>query len=200
MSTFTDTLSSILAKFAEWLGIKPTPDKRFDLMEQKLVTARASNADKLEALKDEIRKLERRAVQKKQEADAARGDIKRMVVREIEQLFRDLDRLRGRENIIVANLDRISTAIAKIGELRAAKESGAEEGELDDLALELQEVFTSLKDADRETRDLEKESYEGPTRSSVDVTQRVGELEGEKETSAELSESTLKRLKEIEEG
>jgi len=199
MSKLTDTLSAVLSKFAEWLGIKSGQAKRLELMEQKLTAARAANADKLEALKDEIRKLEYRAVQKKQEADTARGDIKRMVIREIEQIFRDLDRLRGRETIITANLDRISVAISKLGELVVAQDSGIEEGQLDDIALDLQEVFGQLKASDREARDLENERYESPERATVDVSQRVGELEGAKETPVELSDSTLKRLKELEE-
>ena len=198
MSKLTDSASAILAKIAEWLGMKPSQAKRIELMEQKLSTARATNADKLEALKDEISKLEHRALQKKKEADAARGDVKRLIVREIEQIFRDLDRLRGRETIITANVDRISMALSKVGELVAAQASGVEEGQLDDIALDLQEVFGQLKASDREARDLEREHYEGPERAAVDVEQRVGELEGAKETSAELSASTLKRLKELE--
>lgn len=200
MSKLPETLSSILAKIAEWLGIRPSEVKRYEMMEQKLTAARAANADKLEALKDEIRKLEHRAVQKKKEADSARGDIKRMVVREIEQIFRDLDRLRGRETIITANLDRISVATSKVHEWIVSRDTGIKEGQLDDIALDLQEVFGQLKASDREARDLENERYESPERASVDVSQRVGELEGAKETPTELSEATLKRLKELEEG
>jgi hypothetical protein len=99
-----------------------------------------------------------------------------------------------------ANLDRISVAISKVGELAAAQASGIEEGQLDDIALDLQEVFGQLKASDREARDLENEHYVSPERVKVDVSQRIGELEGAKETSAELSDSTLKRLKELEEG
>ncbi len=200
MSKLTESLSAIFAKIAEWLGMKPSQAKRLELMEQKLTAARAANADKLEALKDEIRKLEQRAIRKKKEADSARGDVKRMVIREIEQTFRDLDRLRGRETIIVANLERISVAISKVREWNAAQDRGIEEGQLDDIALDLREVFDQLRTSDREVRDLENERYESPERASVDVSQRVGELEGAKETPVELSDSTLKRLKELEEG
>lgn len=200
MSRLTENVSAVLARIAEWLGMKPSQAKRLEILQEKLSASRAGNADKLEALKDEIRKLEHRALQKKAEADAARGDVKRLIVREIEQIFRDLDRLRGRETIIAANLDRISIALAKISELTAAQASGVEEGQLDDIALELQEVFGELKASDHEARDLERERYAGPEREAVDVSRRVGELEGTKETSAELSESTLKRLKELEEG
>jgi len=200
MSKLTETLSSILEKIAEWLGIKPSQAKRLELLEQELNAARAANADKLEALKDEIRSLEHRALQKKKEADTARGDVKRLIIREIEQIFRDLDRLRERETVLTANLERISLAISKVRVLVDAEESGMKEGQLDDIALDLQEVFAQLKASDREARDLENVRYEPLERATVDVSQRVGELEGAKETSAELSESTLKRLKELEEG
>ncbi|MEW6078709.1 MAG: hypothetical protein AB1724_12910 [Thermodesulfobacteriota bacterium] len=198
MGKLNENLSAVLAKIAASLGMKPSQAKHLELMEQKLSAARAGNMDQLETLKDEIRRLENRAVQKKKESDAARGDIKRMLIREIEQTFRDLDRLKGRETIITANVDRISLALAKVHELVAAQSSGIQEGQLDDIALDLQGMFGQLKASDREARDLERESYEGPERAAMDVSQRVGELEGTKETSAELSESTLQRLKELE--
>ncbi len=200
MSKLTETVSDILAQLAEWIGLKSSEADKLDALEQKLIRARASNEDRLEALKDEIRTLEARVLQKKKEADAARGDIKRMIIREIEQIIRDLDRLRGRETIITANVERTSVAVAKIHELRAARDQGVKDDQLDEIALDLQEVFADLKEADRGVRELEKERYEGAERASVDVSQRVGEVEGSKVTAGEFSEATLKRLKEIEEG
>ena len=197
MSTVWENISDVVARIAQWLGIKPSESKRLEALRAKLTTSRATNVDQRETLKDEIRKLEARTKQKKKEFDAASGDIKRMVGREIEGIFRDLDRLRGRENIITGNLDRISVAVVKIDELIVAKTKGVEEGQLDDLALELQDVFADLKESDRATRDLEQERYEAPTSEPVNVEQRMADLEGTEPQVDEISEETKKRLAEL---
>lgn len=197
MSTVWENISDVVARIAQWLGMKPSESKRLEALRAKLTTSRATNVDQRETLKDEIRKLEARAKQKKKEFDAASGDIKRMVGREIEGIFRDLDRLRGRENIITGNLDRISVAVVKIDELIVAKTKGVEEGQLDDLALELQDVFADLKESDRATRDLEQERYEAPTSDPVNVEQRMADLEGTEPHVEEISEETKKRLAEL---
>ena len=197
MSTVWENISDVVARIAQWLGIKPSESKRLEALRAKLTTSKATNVDQRETLKDEIRKLEARAKQKKKEFDGASGDIKRMVGREIEGIFRDLDRLRGRENIITGNLDRISVAVAKIDELIVAKAKGVEEGQLDDLALELQDVFADLKESDRATRDLEQERYEAPTSDPVNVEQRMADLEGTEPHVEEISEETKKRLAEL---
>ena len=197
MSTVWENISDVVARIAQWLGMKPSESKRLEALRAKLTTSRATNVDQRETLKDEIRKLEARAKQKKKEFDGASGDIKRMVGREIEGIFRDLDRLRGRENIITGNLDRISVAVAKIDELIVAKAKGVEEGQLDDLALELQDVFADLKESDRATRDLEQERYEAPTSDPVNVEQRMADLEGTEPHVEEISEETKKRLAEL---
>ena len=197
MSTVWENISDVVARIAQWLGIKPSESKRLEALRAKLTTSKATNVDQRETLKDEIRKLEARTKQKKKEFDAASGDIKRMVGREIEGIFRDLDRLRGRENIITGNLDRISVAVVKIDELIVAKTKGVEEGQLDDLALELQDVFADLKESDRATRDLEQERYEAPTSEPVNVEQRMADLEGTEPHVEEISEETKKRLAEL---
>jgi len=197
MSSVWENISDVVAKIAELLGIKPSEANRLEVLREKLTTSRATNVDQRETLKDEIRKLEARAKQKKTEFDAASGDIKRMVGREIESIFRDLDRLRGRENIITGNLDRISVAVSKIDELIAAKAKGVEEGQLDDIALELQDVFSDLKESDRASRDLEQEKYEAPATEPVNVEQRMAELEGVEPQGDEISEETKKRLAEL---
>ena len=197
MSTVWENISDVVARIAQWLGIKPSESKRLEALRAKLTTSKATNVDQRETLKDEIRKLEARTKQKKKEFDAASGDIKRMVGREIEGIFRDLDRLRGRENIITGNLDRISVAVVKIDELIVAKTKGVEEGQLDDLALELQDVFADLKESDRATRDLEQERYEAPTSEPVNVEQRMADLEGTEPQVDEISEETKKRLAEL---
>ncbi len=114
--SFSDSVSEILAKLAKMLGLKPSEARRMELMEQKLVSARAANVDRIEVIKQEIRQLETRALKKKKELDEARGDSKRIIAGEIERTFRDLDRLRGRESILTRNIDKLSMALSKLSE------------------------------------------------------------------------------------
>jgi hypothetical protein len=198
MGSFGDSISAILSRLAQSLGLKPSEGRRLELMEQKLAAAKASNIDRVDALAEKIRLLESQALRKKKELESSRGDSKRIVAGSIEQLFRDLDRLQGQERIIRSNIERLSIAQAKLQELRVAQETGVEEGQLDDIALDLQEVFAGVKTIDREAADLEQVEYEAPKRSRVDIEQRMAEVEGEAVTKTGLSPETEKRLKQLE--
>lgn len=198
MKEFKDALGSILSKAAERLGIKPSEAGRYGLMKEKLIAARAGNADQIESLKDKIRRLQARAVQKKREYDEARGDIKRILAGEIERTLRELDRLQGQEKIIASNMERISVALEKVEELEAAQTQGVEEGAIDDLAIGLQEAFDRLKSEDQAIKDLQREKYEPPEREAMDIEDRVAEIQGTKERASELSQKSQERLKELE--
>ena len=124
MGSFGDTISAILSRLAQLLGLKPSEKRRLELMEQKLAVAKASNVDRLESLKDKIKRLESQALRKKQELEAARGDSKRIVAGSIEQLFRDLDRLQGQEQIIRSNIERVSVAQDKVTRTEGCPRNG----------------------------------------------------------------------------
>jgi len=198
MGNFGQTISDILSKLAQFLGIKTSDERRTELMEQKLASSKARNVDQLETLKDKIRQFEAQALHKKKEYESAKGDSKRIVGGQIEQIFRDLDRLHGQENVITSNIERISVAQAKVEEYKAAQARGLEEGELDDIALELQEAFEGLKVADRASRDLEGVEYQAPQVSPVNAEKRMAEVSGEQETTTGLSLEVEKRLKQLE--
>ncbi len=198
MGNFEESISAILSKLARLLGIKPTDERRTEMMEQKLAVAKAGNVDQLEALKDKIRQFEAQVLRKKKEYESARGDSKRIVGGEIERLFRDLDRLHGRENVIGSNIERISVAQAKIQEYKVAQTKGLEEDELDDIALELQDAFEGLKVADRASRDLEHVKYQAPRADPVNMEKRMAEVTGEQQTTTGLSAETEKRLRQLE--
>jgi len=172
--------------------------KALDGMEDKFIAARRDNEDSLHALKDEIKTLEARALQKKRELDQVHGDSKRIVVGEIERVFRELDGLRDRENVISANLERIRVAIAKVGEAKAALRAGVSEEQFDDIALEIQDLFGTLKTLDRAATDLGREKYEAPVAGKVDVDQRMAEVKGTQEGPVSLSPEAEKRLKQLE--
>lgn len=200
MGSFGGSISANLSKLASFLGLKATDKRRMQGMGKKLAASKAGNVDRLEALKQEIAQLEARVLAKKKEYDAASGDTRKIISREMERLFRELDRLHARENIISANIERISAAWAKFEEYKAAQESGLSEGELDDLALELEEALDNLKQVDRASKDLEQVKYQAPDPRDVDIEKRTAELAGEHDaTEADsLSPETEKRLKELE--
>jgi len=172
--------------------------KALDAMEENFAKAKRDNSDSLETLKEEIRTLEARALHKKKELDQTHGDSNRIVVGEIERIFRELDRLRGRETVISANLDRVGIALAKIGEAKAALRAGVTDEQFDDIALEVQELFGQLRESDRAARDLEKEQYEVRDASRVEVEQRMAEVQGVEPAPVALTAETQKRLKQLE--
>src|SRR3977135_2758037 len=114
-------LNDALARLAEMLGLKPSEARKMELLRDQMIATKSTNVDRIEAIKDEIRQHEARALRKKKELDAAKGDSKRLIAGEIERAFRDLDRLRGRETILARNIDRLSDAITKIEEAMAAR-------------------------------------------------------------------------------
>ena len=195
-------LGDIISRLLELLGLKHSDKKKYEAMENKLRAARASNVDRLEGMKEQIGTLEAKAKSKKKDYDAAAGDTKRVIAGEIERIFGDLDRLQGRETILGRNIEKLGLAIAKVAEVRDAQTQGIDEETLDDIAIELEEMFADLKATDRAADGLEKVTYEAPKGKEVDVESRMADLEGRTETSKEstgaLSDSTLERLKALE--
>ncbi len=198
MGSFGSTLSSRLSKLAGLVGLKTTERQRFEKMEQKLATHKAGNVDRLEALKEKIHRLEAQVQEKKKAYDTSRGDSQRIIAGEIERLFREIDRFRGQESIIVGNLDRISTAQTKLEEYNSAVMSGLSDDELDDLALGLQESFDDLRVVDRAAVDLDKIKYQVPMSNPVDAQRRTAEIMGERKAEELLSPEMEKRLNQLD--
>lgn len=200
MASFGDSISAGFSRLAGFFRLKATGKTRMEQMEKKLAASKAGNVDRLEALKQNSARLESMVLAKKKEYDAATGERRNIIAKEIERLFRELDRLHSREQIIAANTERISAAWAKLEEYRAAQESGLSESDLDDLALELQDAFDNLKQVDRAGKDLEQVAYQAPESAAVDVEQRMTEVAGEQDEAVadSLAPETAKRLKELE--
>jgi hypothetical protein len=197
MAGLWETIRSLLARL---FGGSDAPRRvsALETMEASFTASKTDNADSLEALKEEIRTLESRALQKKQEFERSHGDSRRVVAGEIERIFRDLDRLRGRETILGKNLDRIAVALDKIHEAKAAMQAGVTDEQFDEIALELKDLFATLRQSDRAARDLEREKYEVAEPAPVKTEQRLAELTEEAKTPITLSPETEQRLKKLE--
>jgi len=165
-----------------------------DEMEGRFEAVRRDNEDQLHSLKDEIRMLEERAINKRHELDNTTGESRRIVVREIEAICAQLDRLRGREEIVAANLDRIGKAISKIGEARASLGVGVSEDEFDHIAIELQDLFGNLRQLDRAASELDKESYTQASRKEPSVEERAEAVPEETATEPSLSPAIEDRI------
>ena len=198
MGRIGEAIRSVLANIAKFLRIIPSDERRVEFMDRKLAVAKAKNVDRLDALKHTIKQIEAEVLLKKKEYESARGDSKRIAGGEIERLFRDLDGLRGQERVIFSNIERISVAQAKLAEYKDAQQKGLEEGELDDIAVGLEDAFEGLKTADRASRDLDRIQYESRESKSIESEKRMAEVAGERETTTGLSPETEKRLKQLD--
>ena len=196
-------LNDVVARLLEMLGLKKSQADKYAAMEKKLRAKKASNVDRLEGLKELICSLENKARQKKKEYDAATGDTKRIIGGEIERIFKELDNTRNRESIIGSNINKVALAISKIQELQDAVDRGVEQDDLDELAVELEDIIGEMKDTDRAAEDLEDVKYREPEKKSIDIEDRMADLEGEKEPEKQeeetLSESSAQRLRELAE-
>ena len=197
------SVGDILSKILEILGIKKTEKNKLSLAQQKFKEKRARNHDQIDQLKEEIATLERRAKSKKKEYDQAHGDTQRVVGAEIERVFESLGRLQNREAILNANITKLDITIAKIEELKAAQEQGLDQDVIDDLAVDLEDVFADLKETDRAAAGLEKVRYPAAEKAKVDIDARMTSIM-EAGTAAEggqqvgISDTTMERLKALE--
>jgi hypothetical protein len=197
MAKLWETIRSFLAK----LWGKSDAQQRSEALaalEAELTGFKRDNTDALESLKEEIRTLEALALRKKRELEKVHGDSRRIIVGEMERVFRDLDRLQDRETIIAANLNRLAVALAKLREARDIRKAGVNEEQSDDIALELQELHTGLRETDRAVRDLERERYVAPATNPVDTEERMAELTEEEKAPTDLSPEAERRLRQLE--
>ena len=193
------TISDLLVKLAELLGIKDSEKRKNEKVLEKLKASKADNIDRLDEVKQQIKSLNRKLLKKKQEMDASTGDTKRIVTGEIERLFSELDRLQNRNTIIGRNIDEISLAIDRLAELEDGQSHGADENVFDEIAVNLDDVFADLKAADLAAEQLNKVQYEASKSESMDVQLRLKSLESESHPVENLSPENAERLKRLTE-
>ena len=185
-------MGEFLSRLAELLHLKQSGAAKLAQMENGLRAARRNNEDRLQDLKAEIRALEARAVQKKQEFDAARGPAKQIVAGEIERILRERNSLRERARIVEDSIDKIQLAVSKIGEAKAADARGVRAEQFDDIAIELDEQLGQLKADSSAARDLERVKYEAPEKEGAERQAEAADAE------VKLSKDVMKELRELE--
>lgn len=200
MGIMTEKLRDALKWLAQSVGLQKSRLAELQELKERLDGKRAENADQLEDLKEDIARLERKALRQKEERENVSGQRKKVIAGEIERTFRDLDRLENRENIIASNLEKTSSTIAKVEELIAAQQRGVQEETIDEIAVDLQDAIADMRASDEAVEQMERDTeYEGMKREKVDIETRMAQTEGEEETAEpELSEEAQSRLKELE--
>ena len=196
-----ETLSDILAQAATLLGLKPSEARKLELIQEKLRVEKTRYQDKVSDLKDEVKRLESIAMRKKREMDDARGQTKRLVAREIEQVLRERNGLQEKVALWFSRLEKVTLLLRKLelaGEIESAEKVDLEE--LADIASErMEELIDIEKRADRATEDLEGLTYEEPARQQMDIAAELGETEDPSDAPPLLSEQAMKDLADLEE-
>jgi len=206
---------SMLSRIGEKFGFSKSDKKRQAEMLEEVASRKRKCHDGLETLKERINLIENRARKKKAELDATKGQRRRIVVNEVKQLLRELDKLGGQEKILLGQLNKLSTLEAKISEVQVAGELAVAEDMVDDIAVDLEDAHDKLVSEDEAVRDLEKIGYDGFEEEAEedDLDARFAEFEKsfaeEQTTSAapqtekapedDIPDDIQKRLSELEE-
>jgi hypothetical protein len=200
----SDILHSLKEFLARLLGMDTETERKLAELRRKETEFEKSIRDShesLEGLKQEIRTLELRAVQARKELDKTPGDSKRIVISQIEQVFRDIKLREGQECVILGKIDRNQVALAKLREIMASvQHGGATEDVLEDLSLDVSEAHSEMKQADKAAASLEKERYTRPEPVAEPETEsiedRTAKVEAERKVPS-LSPEIERRLKQL---
>jgi chromosome segregation ATPase len=199
MENLKELLGSFTSRLAEGIGLKPTDQQELKAWAQKFETHLKENEDRLEDLKEEIRKIEARIMQLKVKLDQAHGMVKRIIGKQIEQALNDLDRKEKRSTIIFRNIDTVSLALDKIREVLEAIAGGVlDEDKIDELTERMKEGLDVLDRSDEARKELEETEYKATEEPEVDIEKRTKELAGQKDSAPYLSEAAAARLKQLE--
>jgi len=153
---------------------------KWETMRRGLLANQTTQHDELENLKEEIRKTQTTILQKEKERNASTGDIRNIVEREIRQLFSDIKKSEGRQEILFRHLETNSATIAKIDELlQGLKSPTIQEGVIDLLISELDGLFDKLKFDDTLLKELNQVQYRAPVPAPIDVDEKLAEFHQE---------------------
>lgn len=199
MADFKDILRGMGARVAQGLGLHSSDRDRLKKLRADLEISKAGHVDRWELIKEDVRKLEARLGNLKKEYEGCRGTIKKMVGQQIEDAFRQLDRKEKEIMLVRRNIEQVQTTLDRMRELEHVVESpGVTEGQLDDLAIQLEEGFDDARQTDKALADLNRVEYEAPAEEAVDFDKRLSELEEAPEPTPGMSAETAERLKQLE--
>jgi hypothetical protein len=195
---FNDFLSSIASRLRRGLGLDPSDERQLEAWKAKYAQSKADNQDRLESVKDEVRQLEARILQKKAQFDQSRGPVRKILGVEIEQAFRELDRKEKQVSIIARSIEASAIALDKVKELEHAKAHRLTEDDLDQATILTEDAIQENKHIVDALKELQELEHGGLETEPVDVEERLRQMAGPAEEHAGLSEKTLERLKQLQ--
>jgi len=198
MNTLPELLKNILAKLAEFLGLRKSEEAQLEQKKAKCLALRRTFTDELENLKMEIRSLEQRARSLKTELEQTKVERRRIVIEQIELTKEELDGLQGRQDILVSRISHLNTAIQKIDELIAAMKRGVGQDVLDEIAIGLEDTLIDLKDEGKAAKELKNIRHKRERIQRAETIEPPETAVAEEPPKEELSEESAKWLKELE--
>jgi len=198
MENFNDLISSIGSRLKRGLGLKPSDEKQLAAWRTKYSQDKADNQDRLESVKDEVRQLEARILQKKAKLEQSRGPLQKIIGAEIEQAFRELDRKEKQVRIIIDSIEAVSIALDKVRELEHAIARHLKGDDLDKVATLTEDIIEENRQAVSALEDLQRLEHGGLETEPMDVEGRLRQLTSPAEKETGLSEETRARLKQLE--
>ena len=198
LNQMNELLGSLAARAAQGLGLKPTEREQLRQWRGGLEQELRNSHDAWEGMKEEIRRLEARLLKKKAEHDAAHGAIKDMVAQEIEHLFTQMDRKQSEITLLLRNQEAITLTLDKMRELEVAKASGVQEGQLDTLAVHLEDTLEQTQQADAALEGLKQVTYQRRAKEGMDVEARLANLDQAQKKTSGLSSRAQERLAQLE--
>jgi len=198
MNTLPDAVRSVLAKLAEFLGLRKSEQAQLEAQRKALQDLRRTLTDALDDLKGDIRVLETRALRLKQELEQTKGESKRIIIEQIELTREELEGQRGRQDILVGRISNVNTALGKLDEIDAARKKGVSEEALDSLAIALDSALDDLKGEDKAARELKGVQYKRERTQAVEMVGPASVITTKEMPAEVLSEDTAKWLKQLE--
>ncbi|RME93648.1 MAG: hypothetical protein D6766_07735 [Verrucomicrobia bacterium] len=198
MRKFAELIAMLMRRLAEWMGLTTGQARRLGLLRDQCKRGVADNQDRLEALKEEIRQIERRIRSLKAEYERSHGPVKAMVGRQIEAAFREIDWKRDREAIIQRNIETYRKALEHVAKLEHARAGNLSDETLDDLGLSLEETYNEIRQADQALKEVDAVTYAPPEPDSVALEEKLQASETQQAETPGLSPQTAERLRKLE--
>ncbi|MDO5308779.1 MAG: hypothetical protein Q4G03_04735 [Planctomycetia bacterium] len=129
-----------------------------------------SNHDRLEDLRSELHQIEQKKINAQAKADSSAGMLRQTYLRELQQYVNDENRFNEQLAIIFRNYELGQSAIAKIRSIILALESPVQNEDIDDVIVEVDQIFQLMNDGDVALNELNSRVYVGTDSWQVEPT------------------------------
>lgn len=196
METIRDLVGSVLSRVAQGLKLNPSELEKIRAWKTKLEQAKRDNHDRVQDFKDGLRELEARVLKLHGEHQReSSGGLRRVVAREMDQACSELELKEERLDLLFANIERQAAALEKIAQLEETSRHGVSEAQADELAIQLEEAFDDLEQADEAMRGAQSVTYRRKESGKVDVAKHVRQIRGEPAVFSSTTASIVARLR-----